>query len=360
MPPVVSIITPVYNRGAIVQETIESVMAQTFTDWEMLVVDDHSTDNTRDVVMEFASRDARIRWIESGDKPKGASASRNAGLELAAGTYVMFLDSDDLLSAKALEHRVAAMSRHPHLDLAVYPSVFFTDHPSDATEWWNVFTDQDDLDRFLVLDVVWTISGPIWKRAFLEKHALRFDPAFLSNQDWEFHVRALLEHPAYKKFPEEPDTFIRRNIDTVTISRSHQTTALMRNRIEFIRKKILPLVNQKDQKRTGKVYFTLMVECIRALNKGVVIAPEKVSMPVTDEGELRNLRNTYRYFRVGRLLHNVHPKIYQVFRKLFAEKMFNRNFYGVPAYRTALSAAQCERIREINSNGENIPTKSQT
>ncbi len=91
----VSIITPAYRCASVIEETIESVVAQTHMNWEMLVADDCSPDNTRDIVGRWAGLDPRIKLIRL-ERNVGAAMARNAALERASGRWVAFLDSDDL------------------------------------------------------------------------------------------------------------------------------------------------------------------------------------------------------------------------------------------------------------------------
>ena len=104
--PLVSIITPAYNAAAFISETIESVQAQTFHDWEMLVSNDASTDRTGEIVQAFAKLDPRIRVL-SHTSQRGAAEARNAALEKAQGRYICFLDSDDLWLPEKLARQLA-------------------------------------------------------------------------------------------------------------------------------------------------------------------------------------------------------------------------------------------------------------
>lgn len=89
----VSVVMPAYNVGDYIEKSIQSVQAQTYTNWELIVVNDGSTDNTQDVVEKLAAKDSRIRLI---NQPNGGvSRARNKGLDLARGEYISFLDSDD-------------------------------------------------------------------------------------------------------------------------------------------------------------------------------------------------------------------------------------------------------------------------
>ncbi|MDR1207285.1 MAG: glycosyltransferase [Rickettsiales bacterium] len=100
MNPKISIILPIYNGGKYLKPALESVLNQTFKDWECICVNDGSTDNSAAIAGSFASGDARFVFIDS-DKNRGVSCARNAGLDAARGEYVTFLDQDDLIAPDA-------------------------------------------------------------------------------------------------------------------------------------------------------------------------------------------------------------------------------------------------------------------
>lgn len=111
MAELVSIITPTYNCGRFIAETIRSVQAQTYTNWEMLVVDDCSTDDTRTIVEEFMREDKRIKYL-CNKSNSGAAMTRNRALREAKGKWVAFLDSDDLWLPQKLERQLDFMKRN--------------------------------------------------------------------------------------------------------------------------------------------------------------------------------------------------------------------------------------------------------
>jgi len=102
----VSIITPSYNSAKFIKQCIESVIAQTYTNWEMLIVDDYSSDNSLQILKKY--NDKRIQLIEL-DKNVGASESRNVAIRKAKGKYIAFLDSDDLWEPQKLEKQISFM-----------------------------------------------------------------------------------------------------------------------------------------------------------------------------------------------------------------------------------------------------------
>lgn len=106
----VSIITPSYNTSKYIGKTIESVLKQTYENWEMIIVDDCSTDDTDEVVKPYLS-DKRIKYIKN-DKNSGAAISRNCALREAGGKWIAFLDSDDLWDPKKLEKQIEFMEKN--------------------------------------------------------------------------------------------------------------------------------------------------------------------------------------------------------------------------------------------------------
>lgn len=110
MSDLVSIIMPSYNTGKFIKESIESVLKQTYTNWELLIVDDCSTDNTDKVVEPFLS-DERIKYFKN-EKNSGAAVSRNKALREAKGRWIAFLDSDDLWLPEKLEKQIKFMERN--------------------------------------------------------------------------------------------------------------------------------------------------------------------------------------------------------------------------------------------------------
>lgn len=102
--PLVSIIIPTYNRAQLLGETLDCVLTQTYSNWECIVVDDGSFDETPMILKEYSNKDSRFRYVVKPDGiKKGASISRNLGLKLAKGEFIQFLDSDDILAPNKIE-----------------------------------------------------------------------------------------------------------------------------------------------------------------------------------------------------------------------------------------------------------------
>ena len=107
----VSVITPTYNCVDFIGETIESVQSQSYQHWEMIIVDDCSTDNTKELVSTYIQEDSRIKYFCL-ENNSGAAVARTKAMELANGEYMAFLDSDDLWPKDKLEKQLDFMRKH--------------------------------------------------------------------------------------------------------------------------------------------------------------------------------------------------------------------------------------------------------
>jgi hypothetical protein len=199
--PLISVITPTRNRAALLEQTLDSVAAQTLAAWEHLVIDDGSDDSTAQLMAARTTADPRVSYIVRQSPAAGANVCRNIGIRTARAPLVVLLDSDDLLEPHCLERRVATMSRNVDLDFVTFQSGVFQARIGDLG---RVLDDQlvgDDLCRFLYFEAPWIITSPTWRRETLLKLGL-FDEALLSWQDIELHVRALTAGCRYVRFPE--------------------------------------------------------------------------------------------------------------------------------------------------------------
>jgi glycosyltransferase involved in cell wall biosynthesis len=214
---VISILIPNYNRGELLKETLDSCLAQTYPHWEALVVDDGSDDSSDSVGRAYAVRDKRITYEKRTIMPSGAPACRNQAFQKSRGEYVIFLDSDDLLTPFCLEQRLDCVKANPALDFLVFPMLMFKGNPLNGRYLWNQETEKPDLNRFLELDAVWQTTGPIWKRQAVEQIG-GFTLGLACWQDVDFHLKALTAGLRYEVFQDlKPDVYYRQH-ETGSIS----------------------------------------------------------------------------------------------------------------------------------------------
>ncbi len=191
MEPLVSIITPVFNREELVIQAVTSVQVQTHAGWELVVVDDHSTDGTKDALKVVCREDPRVRFVSQEEGVSGAAAARNLGFRLSRGEHVLFLDSDDLLHPGCLARRVQALENNPNCGLTASLCSHFEDTPDPNAGPDRDWTDEDDLQRFLRFANAWHTGGVLWRRNTLEAiGGWREDLTYY--QDWELSLRAIV------------------------------------------------------------------------------------------------------------------------------------------------------------------------
>lgn len=123
MTPLISIITPAYNAEKYLAETIESVLQQTYSNWELLITNDGSTDKTAEIIQQYESKDKRIRsfYQENGKQGK----ARNLAIKHAQGKYLAFIDADDLWAENKLEKQLAVLEQNPEIDIVFTNGISF-------------------------------------------------------------------------------------------------------------------------------------------------------------------------------------------------------------------------------------------
>jgi len=183
--PRVSVIIPAYNPGSLIVQAIESVLAQTFQDFEIIVVDDSSDDGTAERLREYQDKVRYVRQDRS-----GSAIARNRGILLSRGRYLAFLDADDLWMPNKLEEQLPLIEGSPNCVL-VYSDFNKTGDPDDdvrsglqAREYW---VKDSEFESLLRQNFIHTSSVLVRKEALAD--AGIFDPKFKNAQDWDLWVR---------------------------------------------------------------------------------------------------------------------------------------------------------------------------
>lgn len=192
--PLISVIIPTYNRAELLPRAIDSILAQTFTDFELIVIDDGSTDNTAQILKNYARQDKRIKVITQ--KNCGVSCARNNGLKSARGTYVSMLDSDDYALKDMLERQVSYMRKHPELAAVTSPEIRAKDFSSSSKNIKNVPMPRSESFDFMMtpsqvrithlFTSVFKPSGSCYKKSFLDKNGILYDETLESAEDYDF------------------------------------------------------------------------------------------------------------------------------------------------------------------------------
>lgn len=192
----ISIVIPTYNREKLLQRTLDSIIAQTNPNWECIVVDDHSTDNTMDLLQEYHDKDSRIRFAKNTHR-KGAPGARNTGLELTKNDWVMFFDSDNLMYDNLIE-TVMKNSDDEHDVFVWFSNVISSDTGCKVSEFCPVCTDGFAEDIWAERCYVDTNNAVIRKTKLQQIGG--WDECCPSMEEWDLHIR-LSSIARYKTIP---------------------------------------------------------------------------------------------------------------------------------------------------------------
>jgi len=181
----VSIIIPTYNRGKYIREAIQSVLNQTYQNFEIIVSDDGSTDNTKEVVESFNDRRIKYFWNKNSGLP---AVARNIGIKKSSGKYIAFLDSDDLWLAKKLEKQINEFEKNENIGLVCSHRIYF----DEKKEWIKKINinDKDFTFKSLFIRNKVTCSTVIVKRSIFDNIGLFNECTKLqAGEDYEMWLR---------------------------------------------------------------------------------------------------------------------------------------------------------------------------
>ena len=222
--PRISIIMPSYNSGQYIGQAIQSVIDQTFTDWELIVVDDGSTDEAVEMVRRYLG-DPRIQLHQQ--ENQGASAARNKAMQISRGSFIAFLDSDDLWAPDKLSRQLEVFEQYP--DIGVCATGIHTIdskgvcHNRGHTRFFHGIA----LPR-LLYDLSIPMSSSVVRKAVFEKVGV-FDLQLPCAMDYDFWLRASVDFPFYT-IPENL-TFYRSGHDSISLRMGDKRREIVMSRI---------------------------------------------------------------------------------------------------------------------------------
>jgi glycosyltransferase involved in cell wall biosynthesis len=198
--PLVTVIVPTYNYGHFIGDALHSVRSQTYSDWECIVVDDGSTDDTAAIVGRLAAEDARIRYFRQENARQ--AAARNKGISLARGDYFQFLDADDLIESRKLEQQVAFLEEHADVDITYSSARYFSEGKTDERLLSRQYSSWEDAGAWmpeiggsgrdllfaLLRNNIMVVNSPLIRRQVINEVGL-FDVDLTPVEDWEYLIR---------------------------------------------------------------------------------------------------------------------------------------------------------------------------
>lgn len=194
----ISIIIPVFNRKEFVEKMIKSIIRQTYKTWELILVDDGSTDGTFEMCEKLAEKDSRIHAYTRNVDCKGAPVCRNIGFKLAKGEYVIFFDSDDLIPPFCLQQRIEYMVSHPTLDFAIFPTIAFWKKLGDVNFYSGINVSSNGLRHLIDGLLPFLVVTNIYKKDFLLRNNILWDENMRFFQDQDFNIQCLSNNAHYE------------------------------------------------------------------------------------------------------------------------------------------------------------------
>lgn len=260
----VSIIIPTYNYGFVLSETLESVLAQTHQNWECLIVDDGSTDNTEEIVKKYLEKDKRFLYHKQVNS--GVSVARNRGISHANGEFIQFLDGDDLISPQKLSHQIAHFDSNPDIDISYTDNFYFRDsNPGvlsydsamNNKEWMYKLQDRgiESIKAMLHHNIA-VISSPLLKASIL-KGGIQFPSGVALLEDWIFWLKLGFANCSFH-YLNHPEAY--------TSNRIHRTSVSQKNLVKMKEADIL-IRSLLDQMIENSAFSPLEKEKLQALNK---------------------------------------------------------------------------------------------
>jgi glycosyltransferase involved in cell wall biosynthesis len=222
--PTVSVITPAYNVAPYLGDAIESVLAQTFADFELIVVDDGSTDSTFQLASDYARTDRRIRLVQQ--QNHGISSARNYALRVATGSFLAILDGDDVWLPTYLERQLAILMSDPDCDI-VTGNALFLGGPLDGepVRAWPDRRVEPTLLRLLEDERAVFIMSVFRRRVY--EVIGGFDESMRTNEDYDFWIRAAIAGFRFRR-NDEPLGRYRRRDDSLSAGELRMLRGIIR------------------------------------------------------------------------------------------------------------------------------------
>ncbi|WP_294590399.1 glycosyltransferase family A protein [uncultured Bacteroides sp.] len=177
----ISVILPCYNQAIYLSEALDSVFQQSYQNWEAIVVNDGSSDDTEIVALEYVKRDPRVKYISK--ENGGLSSARNRGIELANGEFILPLDSDDIIKSEYMEEAIAAFENNSHIKLVYCQGFFF----GTKNELWDL--SYQGYKNLLLRNAIF--CSAFFRKSDWVKIGGYDEKMLKGHEDWDFYIRLL-------------------------------------------------------------------------------------------------------------------------------------------------------------------------
>jgi glycosyltransferase involved in cell wall biosynthesis len=200
-PPLVSIIVPCYNYGHLLSETLNNILEQSYANWECIIVDDGSTDNTSSVAKEFVKNYKQFSYVYQ--KNAGLSAARNTGLHHSKGSFIQLLDSDDFIESNKLLSQINVFVEHPNSDIVYSEVRYFSSEQQTLRRFsmneidnpWMPKVDSSNQQLLMstLIDLnICVVNAPLIRKSVFDRIGF-FNTKLIAVEDWEFWCRCAFQ-----------------------------------------------------------------------------------------------------------------------------------------------------------------------
>ena len=249
----VSIIIPTYNRAKYIGETLESILNQTYRNWECILVDDGSSDNTREIINEYIKLDDRIKlFFRPKSRIKGANSCRNYGYELSKGLFIQWFDADDIMSSTMLQEKIYEL-KLSKTDFVVSEAVEFQVNINNIIKRWKQRESETPMVEHALGKINFLISGPLFKKTFLKGKSL-FNESLQRKQEWEFYTRLLGFGPQYSIL-RKPLFYYRNHPESINGINSPETIRSMILADLLVYKNTIETISEENKKFKFQQHF---------------------------------------------------------------------------------------------------------
>ncbi|TXK72831.1 glycosyltransferase family 2 protein [Mesonia sp. K4-1] len=310
--PLVSIIIPTYNRAHLIGETLDSIIAQNYQNWECIVVDDGSTDHTAQFMKTYCEKDPRIQYYH---RPEvhlpGGNGARNYGFKLSKGEYIQWFDSDDLMLPKKIDIKLKALQRNK-VDFVISRTKYFN-HPNNS--FFNYEFESEDVDflKFSIDYVRWLTPD-----LFVKKHIvddIHFNEHMKAGQEYNYNCKLLLKTTSFY-YVKEFLTLRRFTTNSIQGERNlndevHQNKIFESNWYNYL--------DIKEIAKSNKFNRYSLLQCVQSY-----LNAQKISLPRQFHIELiKNFPIRFIYFYMGIISKQFSGRFYFFYKKLKAKEQFN-------------------------------------
>lgn len=357
MKPDVSIIIPVYNVDAYIEKCLNSIVVQTLKNIEIIVVDDGSTDKSREIIKQFELKDKRIKVIHQ--KNMGVSEARNNGLKIARGKYIGFVDSDDYIDQDMYESMYKeAIEKNSDIVVCNVNDIYENETKvSLSLEDEEIYLDQIGIESFMK-DKYPKFGSAVWHKIFrrelIESNNIRFiDYSTVSSEDKLFNLECMLKSKTISCIKEAKYNYYVRRSGSITSTKASKTNMVNRckNTVEYVD----DYLDRNNLDIDNYKYYLSYTEFLNALSFIMPINQKQIYKSIKEYSTNKLFKNTVKHIALTNNIEKYfindkgsYNKLYKSFDKLFCL------FCLIKMYRAASLLHYCRLKRSLRIQQENL------